>query len=70
MFNNMFFRKSCHNVKKYYTPRKATDDNILRRMRFSCWITKDTDTHSARQQWLRERVSTLRYTYIAWFVFS
>jgi len=23
-----------------------TDDNITRRMSFSCWITKATDTHS------------------------
>jgi hypothetical protein len=26
--------------------RQATDDNIIRRMRFACWITKATDTHS------------------------
>jgi hypothetical protein len=26
--------------------RQATDDNIIRRMRFGCWITKATDTHS------------------------
>jgi hypothetical protein len=44
--------------------RQATDDNILRRMRFACWITTAADTypeyvtHSTfpRQQWLRERV--------------
>jgi hypothetical protein len=42
-------------------------------MRFACWITKATDTHSEyvmliafpRQQLLRERSSFLRYTYIA-----
>jgi hypothetical protein len=42
-------------------------------MRFACWITKATDTHSDYviliaflwQQWLRERASMLRYTYIA-----
>ena len=41
-------------------------------MRFACRITKATDTHSElvlilgfpRQQWLRERASLLRYTYI------
>ena len=41
-------------------------------MRFACWITKDKDTHSehviilasSRQQWLRERASTLRHTYV------
>jgi len=42
-------------------------------MRFACYITKSTDTHSEyaiviafqRQQWLRERTSVLRYTHIA-----
>jgi hypothetical protein len=33
-------------VEKYGTARQATDDNIIRRMRFACWITKATDTHS------------------------
>jgi hypothetical protein len=28
------------------TARQATDDNIIRRIRFACWITKATDTHS------------------------
>jgi len=43
------------------------------RMRFACWVTKATDTHSEyailtafpRQQWSRERASMWRYTYIA-----
>jgi hypothetical protein len=66
-----FFRKSCRlwdNVEKCGTARQATDDNITRRMRFACWITKATDTHSEyvilivfpRQHWLRERASILR----------
>jgi hypothetical protein len=74
-----FFRKSCRlwdNVEKYGRARQATGDNIIRRMRFACWITKATDTHSEyviliafpRQQWLRERASILRYTYIACLV--
>jgi hypothetical protein len=33
-------------VEKYGTARQATDDNIIQRMRFACWITKATDTHS------------------------
>jgi hypothetical protein len=33
-------------VEKYGTARQATDDNIIRRMRFACWVTKATDTHS------------------------
>jgi hypothetical protein len=68
--------KSCRlwdNVEKYGTARQATHDNIIRRMRFACWITKATDTHTEYvilpalplQQWLRERASVLRYTYIA-----
>jgi hypothetical protein len=55
-------------VEKYDTARQATDDNIIRRNRIACWITKATDTHSeyviliafARQQCLRERASMLR----------
>jgi hypothetical protein len=31
-------------VEKYGTARQATDDNIILRMRFACWITKATDT--------------------------
>jgi hypothetical protein len=63
-------------VEKYGTARQATDDNIIRRMRFACWITKATDTHSKYvtliafppQQWLRERALMLSYTYIAYLV--
>jgi hypothetical protein len=68
---NNFLPKSCrlwHNVEKYGTARQATDDNIIRRMRIACQITKATDTHSEyliliafrQQQWLRERASMLR----------
>jgi hypothetical protein len=46
------------------------------RMRIACWMTKATDTHTENvilidfpmQQWLRERASMLRYTYIACLV--
>ena len=50
----------------------------IRRMRIACWITKATNTHSVYeyviiiifplQQWLLERASSLRYTYIACLV--
>jgi hypothetical protein len=71
MFNNFFFRKSCRlwdNVEKYGRVGQATGDNIIRRMRFACWITKATNTHTEyviliafpRQQWLGEWVSMLR----------
>jgi hypothetical protein len=33
-------------VENYGTARQATGDNIIRRMRFACWINKATDTHS------------------------
>jgi hypothetical protein len=64
-------------VEKYCTARQATDDNIIRRMPFAYSITKATETHTQyviliafpRQQWLRERASMLRYTYIACFLF-
>jgi hypothetical protein len=31
-------------VEKYGRGGQATDENIIRRMRTSCWITKATDT--------------------------
>jgi hypothetical protein len=45
-------------------------------MRTACWITKSTNVHSQYviliafplQQWLHERASVLRYTYIACLV--
>jgi hypothetical protein len=37
-------RTVYENVGKYGTARQAADDNIIRRMRFACWITKATDT--------------------------
>jgi hypothetical protein len=33
-------------VEKYGRAEQATDDSITRRMRFACWITKATVTHS------------------------
>jgi hypothetical protein len=56
------------NVEKY---GRTTDDNIIRRMCFTCWISKATHTHRIcntfcfpRQQWFRERPLLLHYTYI------
>jgi hypothetical protein len=49
MFNNFFSRKSCclwHNEEEYGGAGQATADNTIRRMRFACWITKATDTHT------------------------
>jgi hypothetical protein len=51
---------------------QATDDNIIWRMCFACWITKATNTQSEYeividfpiQQRLREPVSILGFTYM------
>jgi len=32
--------------KNIFRSRQTTEDNIIGRMRFTCWITKATDTHS------------------------
>ena len=81
VFKNFFFsRKSCRlwdSVEKHGRGRQATHDSIIRPSRFACWITKTRDKHSEyvilvafpRQQWLRERVSVLRYTYIALLIY-
>jgi hypothetical protein len=55
-------------VEKCGRDRQAIDVNIIRRMRFACWITKVTDTYSeyviliafALQQWLLESARKLR----------
>ena len=79
-FTTIFFlRKSYRlsdNAEKYGTAGQATDGNIIRRMRFACRKTKATNTHSqyvtlialSLQQWLQERASILRYTYMACLV--
>jgi hypothetical protein len=55
-------------MEEYGTARQATDDNIIRRMRFACWISKATHSHLEyvlligfpRQKQLRERTSLFR----------
>jgi hypothetical protein len=65
------FRNSCHledNVAKYGTARQATDENIIRRMRFAFGLTKATHANSEyvipialpRQQCLRKGSALLR----------
>jgi hypothetical protein len=57
---------------------EVTDDNTIWRMRFACWVTKATDTHSkyvifisfVQRQWLRERASVLRYMYVVCLLFN
>jgi hypothetical protein len=63
---NIIFKKSClllDNVEKHGRTRQATNVNIARSMRFVCWVTKATDTHSyyeystafPQHQWLHQR---------------
>ena len=77
LYSVTLFRKSCRlldNVGKYNAAQQATRDNITRRMRFACWITKATDTHSEYLiliafPRLRESVFMLRYMYISSLVY-
>ena len=70
LYSITFFRKSCRlldNVENVGRAGQATDDNIIRCMRFACRITTATDRNSEyvilialpRQEWLRERASVL-----------
>jgi len=59
--------------KKNCRSGQATDDSIIRSMRIASWILQATNARSEcveliafpQQQWLYERASMLRYTYIA-----
>ena len=61
------------NVERHCRAGQSKDDSILRRMRIACCIRKASNSHSEYvilialqlQQWLHERVSMLRYTFIA-----
>ena len=62
-------------MEKCCRARQGTD-NVIRRMRLTCWIPKTANTHSAYliptafplQQCLQECASVLRYTYFACLV--
>ena len=48
IFKN-FFRKSCrlwNNVEKYCRALRVRDDNIIRRVLITCWVTNAINTHS------------------------
>jgi len=63
MFNDFLSLNCVHNLEKCCRARQATDDTIIRRMSFACWITKATNIHLeyvilsafSLQQWLRYR---------------
>ena len=71
------FRKSCrlwNNVENVTQPGRP--QMIIWRMRIACWIPKATNTHTSfvtiiafpLQQWLQDRASLLRCTYVACLV--
>ena len=63
-------------MQKWRRGGQATEDYVILRMRIACCVTKATNTHSENvifiafplQQWLHERASLLRYTYIGCIV--
>jgi hypothetical protein len=56
--------------EKSFVNGQATDNNIIRRMRIACYISKAINTHSEYvirivfppQQWLHDRASLLRHS--------
>jgi len=74
----LLFRNSCHlwdKEEKYIAFRQATDDNVIWRMCFTCWMTMVTDTliiyHTycfSTSTMLSESASMLHYTNMACFV--
>jgi len=73
--HSIIYSENCV-LEKFGRAKQATNENLTRRMRLICWVTKATDTHSEyviliafpQQQWLCERSSILRHTYIAFLV--
>ena len=64
-------------MEKYVSTIQSTDEYIIRRMRFACWITNARDIHSEyvvviafpRQQWLHERAPLLSLYVECFFLF-
>jgi hypothetical protein len=78
VFSNLFSsenRAVCEIMRKNIV-QLVRPQMIIWRMCIACWIPKATNTHSGYvtfiafplQQWLHERVSMLRYTYIVCLV--
>jgi len=77
VFSNFFFFwktvPSVRQCRKNVIGRDRSQMSVKWRVRFVCWMTNVTDTHSEHviiiafllQQWLHLRASMLRYTYIA-----
>jgi len=78
MFKNFFFFDNCAVYKVMWknTVKLGRLQMKIWRMRIACCTPKATNTHSKYvilisfplQQWLNERASVLRYTYIAYLL--
>jgi len=76
----IFFSENCavYEITWENMVKRGRPHMTIWRMRIACWITKATNTHSQYvifiafplQQWLHERASMLRYTYMACIVFA
>jgi hypothetical protein len=64
---------SGDNAEKYDTARKAIHDNKIQSMRFACWVTKATGTHSAYKLLsltatvVHEGATVFSYMYVSFF---
>jgi len=74
---NFFFENhAVYEIMWNYVVETGRPQTTIWRMRIACWISKTINTLSKYvvrisfplQQWLHERTSVLRYTYIAWLV--
>jgi hypothetical protein len=77
MFSNFFFTRSYrYEIMWNNFVEGVRPQMTIWKMRIACWIPKDMGTHLEYsvifafplQQWLHERASLLRYTYIACLV--
>jgi hypothetical protein len=75
--NFLFFEnRAVYQIKWKNIVERGRPQMIIRRTRIACWIPKDINTQkvcviviaSPLQQWLNERASMFRYTFIAYLV--
>ena len=52
-------------MDKYGTAEEAADENIIRRMRFACWITKARDTLRISNAYWFTAVALLTQTHLS-----
>ena len=76
MFRNVLENRSIYEITLKNIVEPDRPQMTMRIMRIACWLPKATNTHSEYvifialplQQWLHERPSMLRHTYIACLV--